>query len=368
MQERPPYSRERPTAPGPRSARRSHKTPGEQSLGVVLKVVLVALLVGMVLTGDRLGATARAMEFGPARTVAMVVAAPAEWLNHLLGIDRIRETIREIATAKLEPQQSLGNRRPGSTETTGTPSGETTGTPGGSVPGDEPAAPPVTPPGPVFRNPNPSAEYPLTVMIHGDSMTEAFGKYLKNDLIATGLAQAVHDFRYSSGIARPDFFDWPAHLTQTMADQDPDVVVMMIGANDGQDLKVNGVFMAFGSPEWTELYSERVGQAMDIMAVDGRRVYWVGLPIARSETYSAKMKTLDAVYKAEADKRELVEYIDTWALFSTASGQYTAYLPDSSGTSQLMRRDDGIHLTVAGATFLTEHLMKIISEDYDLVP
>lgn len=363
-----PYSREQVPSPGPRSARRSHKTPGEQSLGIVLRIVLVALIVGAVLTGDRLGATARAMEFGPARTVAMVVAAPAEWLNHLLGIDRIRVAIREIATARLEPQQSLGGRQPGSAETTGTPSGETTSTAGDTVPGEIPAAPPVVPAGPTVRNPKPTAEYPLTVMIHGDSMTEAFGKYLKNDLIATGLAQAVHDFRYSSGLARPDFFDWPGYLTQTMAEQNPDMVVMMIGANDGQDLKVNGVFMAFGSPEWTELYSTRVGQAMDIMAVEGRRVYWIGLPIARSETYSAKMKTLDAVYKAEADKRDLVEYIDTWALFSTASGQYTAYLPDSSGASQLMRRDDGIHLTVAGATFLTEHVMGIIAEDYDLTP
>lgn len=334
-----------------RGGRARHES-GHHPVGVVLEIMVLALLLGAVLTGDRLGANAEAMNNGPLRSVAVVAAAPAKWLNHILFIDRGREALRAGALSRLEHAETLA-RKGGGRAVAASASAEGSATP-------------AAPAKPAFRNLAPTAESPLTVIVSGDSMTEAFGKYLKNELIATGVVQAVHDFRYSSGIARPDFFDWPKHLAQTMAQQDPDVVVMMIGANDGQDIKVDGRFMGFGTSAWAEVYSARVGQAMDVMAVDGRRVYWVGLPIARSEKYASKMKTLNAIYRAEADKRDGVEYIDTWALFANSSGAYSAYLKDASGKSQLMRRDDGIHLTVAGANRLTVHVMTRLRKDYEL--
>lgn len=318
-------------------------------MGVVLEVILLTLLIGAVLTGDRLATNARSMPYGPLRTVAVVAATPAAWLNHLLFIDRARDGLRSLANRGGKGARLSKGPRP-----SGAASETATATP--------------SPREPSFRNPSPTAESPLTVIIAGDSMTEAFGKYLKSSLTKTGVVVAVHDFRYSSGIARPDFFDWPKHLRQSMAEQDPDVVMMMVGANDGQDIKVDGKFMAFGSPDWTQVYSARVGDAMDIMAVDGRRVYWIGLPVARPPKYSAKMKTLDAVYKAEAEKRDGVVYVDTWTLFSDSKGAYSAYLKDSSGKSVLMRRDDGIHFTVAGANRLTTYVMGVIGKDYDLAP
>ena len=48
------------------------------------------------------------------------------------------------------------------------------------------------------------------------------------------------DSKISSGLARPDYFDWPARLTQAMAgDPRPEAVVFMVGANDDTDLRVD---------------------------------------------------------------------------------------------------------------------------------
>ena len=198
-------------------------------------------------------------------------------------------------------------------------------------------------------------------------MTESFGKYLKADLVETGVVKASHDFKYSSGLARPDFFDWPAHLEDTIPSTDPDCVLIMIGANDGQNMTVDGKPVQFGSDQWKAEYAQRVARTMDILSADGRRVYWVGLPIARSETYAKKVKVRNKIYRAEADRRDNVLYVDTWSLFADADGTYTAYLRDRNGDKKLMRNEDGIHLSVSGAHHLADYIMDIVSSDYTTI-
>ena len=39
----------------------------------------------------------------------------------------------------------------------------------------------------------------------------------------------------STGLTRPDYFNWPAELAADLKSQNPQVVVIMIGANDAQD-------------------------------------------------------------------------------------------------------------------------------------
>jgi len=355
------------TSSSDRRAANAHRADGQPRphLQALLIVVIVALVLSAVLTGDRLASQARAMEYGPLRTVAVVAATPVEWLNHLLRIDRLTQTLKQAVAPVLTPDEVAEEpgTPPGSVVPTGSPDASQTPPPtepggnGGS--GEAPA-------GASYSNPSPTAVSPLTVVVSGDSMTEAFGKYLRSDLAETGVATGIHDFRFSSGLARPDFFDWPAHLRELLVQHDPDLVILMVGANDGQDIKVDGEVLKFGSEKWIAVYAQRVRDTMDMLAVDGRRVYWVGQPIARSETYSAKMKTLDGVYAAEAEGRENVIYLDTWELFSAADGSYSAYLPGGTGEQQLMRADDGIHLSVAGAHRLTDHVMDAIERDYGI--
>ena len=60
--------------------------------------------------------------------------------------------------------------------------------------------------------PPPSGAAPASVLVVGDSDAAAFAPFLKDQLDATGVAATTVDYKVSSGLARPDFFDWPAHL------------------------------------------------------------------------------------------------------------------------------------------------------------
>ena len=338
--------------------------PGRDPVGTAFIVVLIVLVLGSVLVGDRLGQAARGMPIGPLQTAAKIAVAAPEWLNKALRIDKLADGIRSVVMGPFEEVADPAPTKPaGSVETTdvaGAPLPDPSGEPGS---GETPTVPGAA----EYRAMTPSAATPVSVIIHGDSMTEAFGKYLRADLVATGQVSAVHDFRFSSGFARPDFFDWPAHLREVMSEQDPDIVVMMFGANDGQNVKPAGTVLEFGTPEWSAWYAGRVGEAMDIVAQQGRRVYWVSLPNARDADYAIRMKALNDVFAAEAAKRPTITYVDTWALFAGPDGSYQAYQPDSQGTVRLMRQDDGIHLSIFGAHKLSDHLEGLIARDVGVV-
>lgn len=131
---------------------------------------------------------------------------------------------------------------------------------------------------------------------------------------------------------------------------DPHVAVAMFGANDGQSVEYQGKVLQFDTPAWLALYHRRVGQAMDILVgPQHRQVWWIGMPIMRSDAFSKVVRVLDSVYKAEAATRPDVHWVDTYGMFADKSGRYQDYLPGPSGTTELMRQSDGIHFSRAGA-------------------
>ena len=62
------------------------------------------------------------------------------------------------------------------------------------------------------------------------------GRTSKELLDDTGVVETTVDYKVSSGLARPDFFDWPAHLRGELPAVDPDIVVVTFGGNDAQGL------------------------------------------------------------------------------------------------------------------------------------
>jgi hypothetical protein len=105
---------------------------------------------------------------------------------------------------------------------------------------------------------------------------------------------------------------------------------------------------------------------MDELARDGRTVYWIGEPIMRSAGFDERMRLITGIYREEASRHEGVRFVDTRALFSDAGGGYDAYLPGSDGRPVLVRRDDGIHLTPAGADRLAPAVLDALREDWEL--
>jgi hypothetical protein len=197
-------------------------------------------------------------------------------------------------------------------------------------------------------------------------MTEALGPALVNLTLATGVVEPERDTEYSSGLTRPDFYDWPAHMRARLAATSTDIVVFMVGANDAQPIQIGGGWEPYGTPAWFAEYRLRADDMAAALSGGARTVYWVGQPIARSESYRARMVALNEVHRAAAGAFDNVTFVSSWELFLDGSGGYSEYLPDTDGQLVRVRRNDGIHLTPTGGEWLSDELLRVIELDWDL--
>ncbi len=216
----------------------------------------------------------------------------------------------------------------------------------------------------------PSAADPAEVLILGDSDAGTFGPYLETLLDSTGIVATKLDYKVSSGLARPDFFDWPTHMREAVPQVNPDIVIATFGGNDAQGLRnldeswaVDRVPSA-DDTEWREEYGRRVGDAMDYLSDGNRTLIWVGIPNDDNPEVTARLQVQDEVVRAEAAKRPKVVFIDTWKRFSGRNGGWAEFVVDPrDGEGKDVRADDGFHLNQNGAEILAIDIAEAVKTD-----
>ena len=219
--------------------------------------------------------------------------------------------------------------------------------------------------------PTPSEDTPARVLVVGDSDAGTFGPYLEQLLDETGVAETTVDYKVSSGLSRPDFFDWPAHLRRQLPEVDPDVVVVTFGGNDAQGMALaDGSFPSeWNDPvaareTWFPEYERRAGEVMDLLAADGRTVVWVGIPNDDNPEVTARLQVQDEAVRAAAVLRPDVVFVDTWARFSSGNGGWAEYVIDPrDGAGKDVRAEDGFHLNENGAEILALDIAEIVKTD-----
>ncbi len=151
----------------------------------------------------------------------------------------------------------------------------------------------------------------------------------------------------SSGLVRDDYYDWNKQLPGILNDAKPDVVVVVLGANDRQQMRVGKDRLTLHSDSWEKAYTGRVTSMADTLKVFGRPFFWVSAPPLRSSSASRDMDYFNGLYKA-AVTAEGGHYIDIWNGFTDDNGNYTSSGPDVDGQLRALRSGDGINFTRAG--------------------
>jgi len=236
----------------------------------------------------------------------------------------------------------------------GTGSGGTGISNGQSSPSATPSTKPSAMPTALFT---PTAQRPLRLKNYGDSMGGELGMALAPVAQSLSVVKYWTYYKVSSSLVKPSFFDWPAHLKEDLPHLHLDAAIWMVGTNDGQGMVANGQVLAFDSSQWRSEYARRVAAVLATFKQAGvRRVYWVGMPIMRSQSFSGVMKTINEVAKAEVAKHKDATYIDAWKLLSTSAGAY----------DPRWRQSDGIHFNIDGQNRLAAAVMQTIKQDWHI--
>lgn len=191
------------------------------------------------------------------------------------------------------------------------------------------------------------SENARTVLVIGDFVADGMAGYLVESFI--DVASVVIETRAngSSGLVRDDFYDWPAQMPALMEEVKPDLVVVLLGSNDRQALRINGQSQKPLSEAWVEEYKQRVSNLVDVIAGSNVRTIWVGNPPYSSRSMSADMLALNQIYR---DKVETSGgyFVDIWDGFVDANGAFSRNGTDVKGQTVRLRAADGINFTAAG--------------------
>lgn len=215
----------------------------------------------------------------------------------------------------------------------------------------------------------PDAAAPTKILVLGDSMiVGGFGRLLEEKLQEDyGFATARRG-KTSSGLSRPDFFDWMAEAKAKMEEHEPDAVVVMFGGNDVQGMFVEeGKWIRWHEPGWAEEYARRVEEFADICSPQGQPIFWIGMPVMRPPKFHEKIKRVNWIYRAEMALRRKSWFLDIWDLLDNGKGGFTdtisVEVPGRKSRRRVrVRAVDGIHLSPQGAEFLADHIKERVHE------
>ncbi|WP_419926274.1 DUF459 domain-containing protein [Candidatus Poriferisocius sp.] len=200
-----------------------------------------------------------------------------------------------------------------------------------------------------------SPDRPLRVHVAGDSQADEVGHTLAG--ASGGLFDVSVNSRNSTSLARPDYFNWPAELLKVSIRDDPDVVVLFLGASEWQNMETtDGSLVEPGTPEWLQEWSWRLSVALDILAADHRLIVWVGLPPMRPAWSAAGVPAINAAAAAVVADFPQAVMIDIWDLFG-GEAYAERVAPPAGGSPVRVRMDDGIHLNRTGSSWVSDQVV-----------
>jgi uncharacterized protein len=317
--------------------------------GKVLVTMLVCFLVWGLLDARELRRSAEASPLGARRTAALAVLNPLFFVSRYTGMD----ALGGLASRALgrNPNDAPGGDISVPPATAGAAPSRIVGTSRHGV--RLPAAGglreytllPVR---------TPTAANPERVLIIGDSFAVGLGLGISRDL-SGNLFKVVRQGRESTGLSRPDYFNWARQVRVDVQRFRPDIIVAMLGGNDFQDLVVPGQpsVRRFWVDRWNATYRQRVSQLMALATSGGARLVWVGLPPSRSPVLPASgVQRMNDIYRSETTFHPGVVYVDTWDLFAR-NNRYAAYMRLGKWRHLTqVREGDGVHFTVVGYQYL----------------
>jgi hypothetical protein len=329
-----------------RAARELDLTERTQPVRATVLAVLACLLLATLLTSGKLVEIAERQEFGDTRDRNLAVAEGVDRVANFLSLNRPADAIQSLRDANNDRGEVVVAPPTTTTTTTTVPPTTTV-----SVAAPTTTTTTTTTTVPIRRTVD--VDTPLRVYVTGDSQATFLGQAVTTEGGSRALVVTVDD-RISTSLARPDFFDWPATWAAVMAEDDPEVVVMFVGANDHQDMAdAAGQRLVEGTPAWQAEWRARLATALDIVAVDDRLVLWVTQPPMRDGELDAGVQLINDLAAEVIADRPSVITVDIFELFGGANG-YAERVTGPDGETITARVSDGVHVSRPASSWIAD--------------
>ncbi len=203
------------------------------------------------------------------------------------------------------------------------------------------------------------------VAVVGDSLAQDLWFGVQRQFRRNKDVDIVRLTKSASGLVRDDNYDWNEKLENFIAEERFDIAVVVFGGNDRQEIRLKGKRLPRFSEKWSVEYGNRVDKIIALLETEADTVFWVGLPVVRSDRMEKDYKKLNKIYRTRSEAAG-IQYVDIWHLFRDENGEYTSFGPDLRGAKRRLRQDDGLHFTAHGQGRFADEVVKIMSKTVQL--
>ncbi len=330
------------------------------SAGRVLAVGLLCFGLWTLFDANQLYHNALSAPFGTRRSVSLAILGPIADVTNALGLSGPVNAADSALGRNNQPSSAATLPAVPVTPTGGGLRAPNDAGPLGVAPhphgrGKLPPPPRLVWPPPL---PQPTRAHPLRLLDIGDSIGEDLGYGLGDVFSSDPYVRVIQRAKIDTGLARPDYYNWPAELESELRRYHPGAVVIMMGANDDQTLSLaNGSGVSTSSPRWNRIYRRRIALMMAEVTASGAHLVWVGLPpVSSPAVNNAFVLRVNGLAKLLAAGRSGVTYVPSWKLLAGPHGTFTQYKTLNGGVQQI-RYSDGVHLAPAGWDLLASYLL-----------
>ncbi|MER8912347.1 DUF459 domain-containing protein [Mesorhizobium sp. M0761] len=216
---------------------------------------------------------------------------------------------------------------------------------------------PIEPSAPIVEK-TPDAR---VILVIGDFMANGLAEGLETAFADNANVRIVERANGSSGFVRDDVYNWPEQVKSLVETEKPSVVVVMLGSNDRQQMRVNDVREQPRSENWTKEYERRTEALGKALAATKVPYLWVGMPAFKTPKMTSDMLAFNDIYHSAAEKNG-GEFVDVWDGFVDENGAFVSTGPDINGQAVRLRSDDGINVSKAGKRKLAFYTEKPLAK------
>ncbi|WP_375624664.1 MULTISPECIES: SGNH family hydrolase [unclassified Bartonella] len=195
------------------------------------------------------------------------------------------------------------------------------------------------------------------ILVIGDFTAFAVADALKRFFINNSDIVIMNNTMPASGLVRTDYYSWKSNIAKLIDQNNPDVIIMMIGANDNQPITDSYSTINTDQSEWMHIYKQRIIEIAESLHASGKSWIWISQPAFRNDLLTQKMKVFNALYKKETETAEGY-FLDIWSGFSDEEGNFSFSGYDINGKITKLRTNNGMHFTPEGKRKLASYLEK----------
>jgi lysophospholipase L1-like esterase len=309
----------------------------------------VAALVLVLVEGPSIRNSGERMDDGLWREVVLAVGKPADQIGDVIPLPELGDEL----TGWLSPDSDSGG--PGSFEALADEAGS-----GARI---SAITPDYFDPRAIGEDPPEPRELD-TVLVTGDSLSMPLDAEVARGLEDDGI-NVIRDPQVGTGISSAQVGDWGSISVRQTREEQPDAIVIFIGANEGFPMpEPGGGDVQCCGADWAAVYATRVRRMMDTYRQGGEaRVYWLTLPMPRDDDRQEVARVVnEAIRVAAQPYRVHVRLLDMVELF-TPGGEYRDSM-EVDGEEKIVRESDGVHLNGEGAELAADTVLDALEDDY----